>query len=48
MKELRRDVAQKQVEKEEQESAFLQQLAAAEAKQKEYGDYFQIAAEAQR
>ena len=40
MKELKRDVDQKQAEKEEQELAFQQQLAAAESKQKEYGDYF--------
>jgi DNA-binding protein H-NS len=48
MKELKRDVDQKQAEKEEQELAFQQQLAAAESKQKEYDDYFQLAAEAQR
>jgi hypothetical protein len=48
MKELKRDVDRTQAEKEEQELAFQQQLAAAEAKQKEYGDYFQLAAEAQR
>ena len=48
MKELKRDVDRKQAEKEEQELAFQQQMAAAEAKQKEYSDYFQLAAEAQR
>jgi hypothetical protein len=45
MKELKRDVDQKQAEKEAQQLAFQQQLAAAEAKQREYGDYYQIVSE---